>query len=471
MRGRRSRRTLRAVAIGAGLTLASAAMTTAAVTSAATAAAAWGSGAGYGGQGRPANAVLTWNANAGQAAIAACVAPVDNPLDESRAYAMMHLAVHDALNAIDRRYRPYVYEGRAPRGASPEAAVAAAAHDTLVSALLAIPAPFPPACGQAGAASVEASYTAALAAVPAGPAKTAGIAVGKAAAAAVLSARAADGSTTPRIDTAFPQGTAPGQWRFTPDRPFAFAPGWGQVTPFAVDDAAQFLPGPPPALTSRQYTRDFAEVKALGGDGTTTPSARTADQTQVALFWLESSPLMWNAIGRTVSADRRLDQWQSARLFGLLNAALADGYITSFTTKYHYRFWRPVTAIREAGSDGNGRTTPDPTWTPLVTTPPIPDYESAHSVEGAAAAAVLRGVLGTDRVSFSACSYTLPAGSTCTDGAPTLRRFTSFSQAADENGESRILIGFHFRTAVRKGLALGDSVGDFAVDRLLRPAH
>jgi hypothetical protein len=422
-------------------------------------------------RGHGTNAVLAWNANAGSAAIAACIAPVDNPLNESRAYAMAQIAVHDALNAIHRRFAPYVYYGHAARNASPEAAVAAAAHDVLVSTLLAIPAPFPASCGQAGAASVEASYTAALAGVPDRPAKAAGVAVGRAAAAAVLAARASDGSSTPLVVADFPQGTAPGAWRFTPDRPFAFAPGWGTVTPFAVRDAAQFLPGPPPALTGKRYARDFAEVKALGGDGTTTPSARTADQTQTALFWLESSPLMWNAIARTVATDRGLDLWQSARLFGLLNAALADGYITSFTTKYHYRFWRPVTAIREAGTDGNPRTAPDPTWTPLVTTPPIPDYESAHAVEGAAAAAVLRGVLGTDRVSFSACSLTLPAGSTCTDPGTVRRSFSRLSQAAAENGDSRVLIGFHFRTAVERGIRLGTSVGDLAVDRLMRPVH
>jgi len=417
------------------------------------------------------NAVLAWNAYAGSAAIAACIAPVDNPLTESRAYAMTQIAVHDALNSIQRRFAPYLYDGRAPRWASPEAAVAAAAHDVLVPTLLAVPAPFPASCGPAGAASVEASYTAALAAIPDSPAKTAGIATGRAAAAAVLASRSGDGSDTPLAVPGFPQGTTPGAWRFTPDRPFAFGPGWGTVTPFVVDDAAQFLPGPPPALTSRQYTRDFAEVKALGGNGTTTPSARTADQTQVALFWLESSPLMWNAIARTIAADRGLDLWQSARLFGVLDAALADGYITSFTTKYHYLFWRPVTAIREAATDGNPRTVADPTWTPLATTPAIPDYESAHAVEGATAAAVLRGILGTDRVAFSACSLTLPAGSTCTDAGAVRRSFSRLSQAAAENGESRVLIGFHFRTAVEKGLELGTAVGDLAVQRLMRPAR
>jgi hypothetical protein len=415
------------------------------------------------------NAVLQWNAHAGDAAITACISPLENPLHESRAYAMTHIAVHDALNAIDRRYQPYAFRGRARAHASAPAAVAAAARRVLATTLLAIPAPFPPECGQAGAASVEEDYIAAIGAIPDGPAKQAGIGVGTAAADAILASRENDGSDTPLIVDTYPQGTAPGEWRFTPERPFAFAPGWGSVTPFALADSAQFLPGPPPAVTSRRYTRDFREVKRLGGDDVTTPSDRTADQTETALFWLESSPLGWNRIARTVSASRHLDLWESARLFGLLNMALADGYIASFTTKYHYNYWRPVTAIRAAGDDGNPSTTADATWTPLAITPPIPDYESAHAVEGAAAVAVLQDVLGTDRVRFSTCSLTLPEGSTCSDPTPVYRQFRRLSQAAAENGESRILVGFHFRTAVEKGLDLGEAVGDRTARRYLTP--
>ena len=294
------------------------------------------------------DAVIAWNANAGEAAIAACISPVDNPLHESRLYAMAHLAIHDALNAIDRRSRPYAFSARVKREASPEAAVAAAARDVLVPLLNQIPAPFPPACGAAGAASVEADYAAALAAIPDGRAKTRGIEVGQAAAAAILALRAADGADTPLIVTDYPQGTNPGEYRFTPGTPFVFAPGWADVTPFVLRDSSQFRPGPPYAVTSRKYTADFVEVKRLGGDDITTPSARSAEQTEIALFWVESSPLQWNRIARTVSADARLDLWEQARLFGLLNMALADGYIGSFETKYHYNYWRPVTAIQTA---------------------------------------------------------------------------------------------------------------------------
>jgi hypothetical protein len=414
------------------------------------------------------DAVTAWNANAGEAAIAAGLAPTNNPLHESRLYAVMHLAIHDALNAIDRRSRPYAVDLPANPGASPEATVAAAARDVLVPLLTQLPPPF---VGAAGVMSVEADYTDALAAIPDGPAKTQGVELGQAAAQALLALRAADGSDTPLFVSAYPQGTDPGEYRFTPGFAFVFAPGWADVTPFVLNDSSQFRPGPPFAVTSKKYTADFNEVKALGGDDVTTPSARTADETEIALFWVESSPLQWNRIARTVSGSEGLDMWENARLFGLLNMALADGYIGSFETKYHYNYWRPVTAIQTAETDGNPSTSADPTWTPLVPTPPIPDYDSAHSVEGGAAAGVLKRFFGTDDIGFTTCSLTLPAGSTCADASPVLRSYTSFSQAEEENGLSRILVGFHFRDAVETGIKHGEKIGERAVNLYLRPAH
>jgi len=418
------------------------------------------------------DAVITWNNNAAEAALGACLAPTNNPLYESRMYAMMHIAIHDALNAIDRRSRPYVLNIHV-RGASPDAAVAAAARGVLVPLLQELPPPFSDCVtGAKVVEGVEAEYAAAIGAIPNGPAKTRGLAVGRAAAAAILAARTADGSDTPLFDTAYPQGTRPGEYRFTPGSDFAFAPGWSDVTPFVLKASSQFRPGPPYAVTSKKYAKHFNEVKRLGGDGVHTPSARTADQTQVALFWVESSPLRWNRIARTVATMKGLDLWENARLFGLLNMALADGYVATFDTKYKaYNYWRPVTAIRNAATDGNPRTKADPTWTPLVTTPPIPDYDSGHSVEGGAAAQVLKQFFGTDHVRFATCSYTLPPGQTCTDASPVLRRYTSFTQASDENGLSRILVGFHFRKAVKEGIVHGIKIGDWAVDRFLRPVH
>jgi len=417
--------------------------------------------------GAPSGTVTRWNAVAGEAALAVGLAPANNPLHESRMYAMVQVAVHDTLNAIEPRYRAYAYNGDAPTGTSVQAAVAVAARTVLLAALGQLTPPFDAGAG-AGVAVVEAAFDDAMAAVPEGQAKADALVVGTAAADAVLALRAGDGSDTPLIVTSYPQGTQSGEWRFTPDRPFAFAPGWGQVDPFALASALQFGPGHPYRVTSKRYAADLAEVKALGGDDITTPSARTADQTQVAYFWLESSPLAWNRIARTLADNQGLDEWESARLLALLDLALADGYVSSFGVKYGNPFWRPVTAIREAASDGNPATTAEPDWTPLVTTPPIPDHDSAHAVEGGAAAAVFRAFFGTDDLSFSACSRLLPEG-TCTDADPTLRSYDSFSAAAQENADSRVLIGFHFRHASEAGLVRGDKIGAYVVHRYLKP--
>jgi vanadium-dependent haloperoxidase-like protein len=425
---------------------------------------AWGAAATASGG----DAVLRWNATAGQASLAACIAPTGNPLQESRMYAMTHVAVHDALNAIHRRSQPYAYRTAPRSGASPEAAVAAAASSVLVPVIQAMPTD--PGCIDASVAGVRAQYAQELARIPDGKAKRAGLSLGRAAAVAVLQLRAHDGSDTLVADPNYPQGTRPGQYRFTPGFDFVFAPGWADVTPFVLRNSAQFRPGVPYAVTSSAYAADVNEIQRLGGDGVTTPSARTPDQTERAVFWDESSPLMWNRLARLGSSRKGLDLWENARLFGLLDMALADGYVASFDTKRHYSYWRPVTAIREADHDGNAATTADPTWTPLLPTPPIPDYDSAHATEGAAGAAVLRAVLG-NRTRITTCSYRFAAEDSCTDATPVLRTFTSFTQAAAENGESRILVGFHFRKAVQEGLRHGTKIGDVAVQRYLRPVH
>ena len=418
------------------------------------------------------DAVTAWNANAGVAATTACLAPVNNPLHESRIYAMMHVAVHDAINAIDRRSRPYAFKAKAEPGASPEAAVAAAARDVLVSLIAQLPLELhSQACIDAGVASVEAAYAEALAAISDDQAKAQGIAVGRAAAAAILVLRANDGAVGPFLNFACPQKTKPGEYQCTPGTPFIAFEGWEHVVPFVLKHSSQYRPGPPYGVETKKYTEDFNEVKTLGGDDITTQSARTPDQTEIALFWLESSPLKWNRIARAVSADRGLDLWENARLFGLLNMALADGYIAMVDSKNHYNYWRPITAIRTADTDGNPDTTADPTWTPLISTPPNQDYVSGHSIEGGAAAEVLRQFFGSDQISFDDCSVTLPAGSTCSDATPVLRSYTSFSKAAAENGYSRILVGFHFRKSIEEGIKYGGKIGQRAVNLYLRPVH
>jgi hypothetical protein len=416
------------------------------------------------------DAVTVWNAHAGVAATAACLAPLDNPLHESRIYAMMHVAIHDAVNAIDRRSRPYAFDAQAEAGASPEAAVAAAARDVLVALIAQLPLELhTQACIDAGVATVQAAYTAALAAIPDDQGKAHGIAVGQAAAAAILHLRADDGAVGPFLNTKCPQDTEPGEYRCTPGTPFIVFEGWEDVTPFVLKDSSQFRPGPPYAVDKKRYTADYNEVKSLGGDEVT--SARTADQTEIALVWWESSPLKWNRIARTVSADRGLDLWENARLFGLLNLALADGYIAMVDSKNHYKYWRPITAIQTGDTDGNPDTIGDPAWTPLRPTPPNQDYVSGHAIEGGAGAEVLKQFFGTDEISFQDCGAALPAGSSCSDPAPVLRWYTSFSQAAAENAFSRILIGFHFRKSVEEGTEYGRKIGRRAANLYLRPVR
>jgi hypothetical protein len=418
------------------------------------------------------DAVIVWNAHAGEAAMKACIAPLDDPFHESRMYAMMHIAIHDALNAIDRRFQPYALDKRVEPGASPEAAVAAAARDVLVPLLGQLPRELPfitQACIDAGIASVEAAYTAALSALPDAPAKAQGIAAGQAAAAAILARRAADGAIGPFLNSSCPQDTSPGKYQCTPGYSFVAFEVWGKVTPFALQDSTQFRPGPPYTVNDKNYTADYSEVKSLGGDGVTTPSARTADQTEIAYFWWESSPLKWNRIARTVSVNTGFNPWQNARLFGLLNMALADGYVAMSATKNHYNYWRPVTAIRTGEADGNSETVGDPAWTPLRPTPPNQDYASGHAIQGGAGAEVLKQVFGNDGVSFRDCGVKLPAGSTCADQSPALRSYASFSQAAVENAYSRILIGFHFRKSVEEGTQYGRKIGERAATSYLRP--
>jgi hypothetical protein len=350
--------------------------------------------------------------------------------------------------------------------------VAAAARDVLVPLIRQLPLELTsPSCIAAGVANVETAYTAALAAIPNNPAKAKGIALGRAAAAAILALRAADGAVGPFLNFSCPQRTGPGEYQCTPGTPFIVFEVWENVTPFVLNHSSQFRPGPPYRVNSKKYTADFNEVKSLGGDGIGTPSARTADQTEIALYWWESSPLKWNRIARAVSAQTRLNPWENARLFGLLNMALADGYIAMVDSKNHYNYWRPVTAVQTADTDGNPGTTGNPLWTPLRPTPPDQDYVSGHAIEGGAAAEVLEEFFGTDRISFHDCSVTLPAGSTCSDPSPVLRSYSSFSQAATENAYSRIFIGFHFRKSVEEGIDYGRKIGKRAANLYLRPVR
>ena len=313
-----------------------------------------------------------------------------------------------------------------------DAAVATAAREVLVTLI------------PEQAALVDDAYYGALLAVSEGTAKRAGIAVGRAAAQATLNRRAKDGVDTTTQPVYVPKAT-PGDYQFTAPFELAFLPGWGRVEPFAIALADHRLDGPLP-ITSRQYARDLTYLQSIGALASTT---RTAEQSTIAKFWYEDSPLGWNRITNTVVRQRGLDSWAAARAFALVNFALADGYIAGFEAKYHFRFWRPVTAIRAAGVDGNPHTDADPAWQPFLTTPPVPDYPSTHTVVGAAAAEVLIALFG-DKVGYDATSLTLPG---------VTRHYTGFSAAARENGLSRVYAGIHFQHAVKAGHKQGRSIG------------
>jgi hypothetical protein len=409
--------------------------------------------------------VITWNANAGVAATKACIAPLDDPFHEARMYAMMQIAIHDALNAIDRRYQPYAFDKKAGSDTSPDAAASAAAHDVLEKTIRELPIELVKKdCIDAGLASVEAAYNTAIADIPDGPAKTKGIALGQESAAAIITKRANDhASGGPFLNKDCPPPAEAGKYQCTPGLPAYFIAfqKWEEVTPFVLADKTQFRPGPPFAVTDANAKADIDEVKTLGGDGKTTPSARTPDQTQIALFWWESSPLKWSRIARTIATKKGLNSWESARLLAIMDMGLADGYLAMVASKNYYNYWRPVTAIRSGG---------DTSWTPFQVTPPNQDYPSGHSIEGGVGAGVLKTFFGTDKMDFQDCGVQLPAGSTCYDEKPVFRSYSSFTQAANENAYSRVLIGFHFRNATAEGTAYGLKIGEQA-GALLAPVH
>jgi PAP2 superfamily len=382
------------------------------------------------------NAVVYWN---GVAAEAFAPSQGTNALAQSRTFAILHASIHDALNAIDRRYVPHTPGLVASPKASPEAAVAAAAREVLVRLL------------PEQAALVETAYGRALMDVRDGRAKTAGIATGQVAAWATLNRRQNDGADAATQPVYVPRSGA-GEYQFTAPFDFAGLPGWGRVQPFVIDLREHALDGPL-ALDSTRYAREVAEVKEIGH---ATSQTRTAEQSEIAAFWYEDSPLGWNRIASTVVRQRSLDNWEAARVFALLHFAMADGFIAGFDEKYKHRFWRPVTAIHAAASDGNPLTQPDAAWQPMLVTPPVPDYPSTHTVLGWAAAEVLGELLG-ERVRYSATSLTLPG---------VTREYRSFAQAAQENGLSRLYAGIHFRHAIEDGRRQGRGIGRAVAEAL-----
>jgi PAP2 superfamily len=440
-----------------------------------------------------ADAVLDWNEVALQAVAndhtPSIVSSPDQggPTRTSRALGIVHAAIFDAANAIDRSFTPYQLRSVGPTTASIDAAVAQAAYDTL-SAL------YPK-----QAALFDAALASTLDDVPDGMSEAQGIAIGGQAAKANLDARRNDRSNLDGDYFAIP---IPGRHRVDPlhpDQPY-LTPDWGKVKPFTLKVGSQFRSDPPPRLSSLQYAAAFNEVKRLGGDGIVTPTDRSPEQTAIGIYWgydgtpgLGTPPRMYNQIVRTVAEQQGTTEVQNARLFALVNLAMADAGIASWETKYAFDFWRPILGIREASigtgpwglGDFNPRTTADVTWTPLGApasnsaaggnfTPPFPAYTSGHATFGAATFRTLERFFGRDDIAFSFQSDEYNGVTTDANGIPRLaktRSFNSFSDASLENAESRIYLGIHWRFDATAGMKQGNSIADWAYSRYLRPTH
>lgn len=387
------------------------------------------------------NPVIEWNGVMLNAVRTANSAP---PL-ASRNMAMVHAAIYDAVNSIGKKYSPYQVNIDAPAGTSAEAATAAAAHRVLVSV-------YP-----AQAATFNEVYASSLAKIPDGQAKEEGIALGQQVADQIISLRNTDGIA--KVVEYNPSSNL-GSWVPTPPAlATPLAPQWGEVTPFAMTSGSQFRPPGPPALDSAKYAEEVNYVQEIGKSDSLT---RTPDQTVIAKFWANGAgtftpPGHWNQIAEETATLTGQSLEDSARLFALLNIALADAAISCWDAKYEYNLWRPLTAIRQADTDNNPNTTADPLWTPLLTTPPFPEYTSGHSTFSGAADPVMSAVFGSD---YGFADRGDPS-------VNTLRTYENFSEAADESGISRIYGGIHFMSANVNGLSAGRNLGNYVLQNFL----
>jgi hypothetical protein len=389
-----------------------------------------------------ADTVTQWNQNATDA-----LYPAQNPLDVrvgALYLAMVHGAVYDAVNAIDGGHEGYLLSSRlATPQDSKEAAAATAAYRVLLNV---VP-------GQQQ--MLEPRYATSLAMVADGASKTRGIAVGDAAAAAMIAARTEDGRFGP---FRFAVGTAPGAWR--PVLPaFVNDPNaWlKDVKPFLIQSSSQFRSKGPHSLTSRAYAREFAEVKSLGSEMSTT---RTADQTHAARYWAENPANTWSRTFRTLSVQEGVSLVDNARLFAMLYLTAADAIISVWDDKAYWSFWRPITAIREADTDGDSATEADPAWLPLIATPPYPEHPSGHSGFSGSIVATLQDFFGTDKVAWSD-----------TNNGGLTRSFDRFSEAIDEIVNARVWSGIHFRNADEQGAHIGRQVANWRNRHFFRPVR
>jgi len=385
-----------------------------------------------------ADVVTDWNVRAADIAVAAKL-PTPPTV---RAMAIVQAAVYEAVNAGTKRYPSGLIVLEAAPGASVEAAVAAANRATL-SRLL-----------PAQQATIDSAYQAALSGIIESPAKTEGIGLGEKAAAAVLALRMDDGAATPE---SYRPHTAAGLYVPTV---VPVASQWPKRKPWVMTSASQFRPGPPPSLTSKLWARDYAEVKALGGK---TSTQRTAEQTEIARFWEATAPTIYYPVARSVATLPGREVTQNARLLAAVAQAMDDAVIAVFDAKYHYNFWRPITAIRNGDRDGNDATERDASWTPFIDTPMHPEYPCAHCIVSAALGAVLQAEIGTgDTPTLGTTSPTAPG---------MVRRWTKVSDFTQEVANARICDGVHYRNSTEVGSAMGKRIGELVAAKYLRPGN
>ncbi|MEA2139443.1 MAG: hypothetical protein QOG56_2593 [Solirubrobacteraceae bacterium] len=386
------------------------------------------------------NSVTDWNVRA-QHAIADVAQQL--PWNQTRSFAMVSGAVYDAVNAIDGMpYRPYLVAPAARRSYSKDAAVATAAHDVLVGIL------------PAQRSALDQQYDEALDAIPDGPRKAGGVAVGARAADAMLVARMNDGVDASQT---WIVGTQPGRWRPTPPFMIGISAQIGFMRTFAIPDADLFRSPPPNALTSARYAADFNEVKSIGAASSTT---RTSDQTEAALFWGGQQNPWWSIFDQ-IALARHLSVSQTARMLALVNISSHDSFIANFKAKHHWSSWRPITAIAEAGADGNPDTAPESDWTPLLPTPPVPEHPSGHAMASATITTILALFFRTDRMAFTGYSR----------DTNTTRHYARFSDALKEIVNSRVWGGIHFRTADDQGAVEGAKLATYVWLTRLQPTR
>jgi hypothetical protein len=355
-----------------------------------------------------------------------------------RAMAMMHLAMFNAVNAIGPRYQSYRFQSQEPPGASEDAAAASAAANVLA--------------GIVPSADVRATLTSYLAAIPDGAAKDRGVKLGEDVAAKMLALRAEDGSNAPN---AYRPMTQPGVYI-----PTAMTIGWEclQMTPFAMESPSQFRPGPPPDLKSAEWAKDYNEIKELGEKNST---KRTPRQTEDARFWLTTGPLATHPLERQIVLGKSMSPLSSARFMALASVAEADAIQAVFEAKYHYQFWRPITAIRNGDVAGNPETAPEATWEPIDATPMHPEYPCAHCIVSSAVATVIEATLG---------SVDIPEVAITTPSAPGVtHHFTNLQAYIDEVSNARIYAGFHYRNSTVVGQKMGREIGAYVVKTILQP--